>query len=270
MEYNCNIITDPTDFDRPLEHVFLLHGMFGKAEQWQACAAHLAPRWQVSVPSLPFRYVEPDIGAIDVLGDHIAREMDSKGVEKAVIAGNSFGGHIAARMALRYSDRVSGLVLTGSSGLFEHGFERSVPRRPTETYIRNKMLEVFHDPAHVTDQLVDETRELLNNLRDVLQMVRMAKCAKHDNIREVLPTITCPVLLVWGEDDRITPPAVAREFHDLLPCSELHMIDRCGHVPMFERPEVFNGIIESFLMRLTGIGSATLPSDRCMMPSLHS
>ena len=234
----------------PPNHVFLLHGMFGKPEQWNACANYLHGRWQAHTPVLRILDVVPDKRAIQALGDHIIAEMDAQGIERAVIAGNSLGGHVAIRMALCHPDRVAGLVLTGSSGLFERGFERKVPRRPSEAYMREKILEIFHDPVHLTEELIRDLRLFLADLRHVLQMVRFAKCAKHDNLRDLLPTITCPVLLVWGENDNITPPSVAREFHQLLPNSELHMIASCGHVPMLEQPEAFNDRIETFLTRV--------------------
>jgi 2-hydroxy-6-oxonona-2,4-dienedioate hydrolase len=148
----------------PQEHVFLLHGMFGKPEQWNACAAHLAGRWRTHTPLLPVLEVEPDHRAIEALGNRIIREMDEQGIGRAVIGGNSLGGHIATRMALCHPDRVSGLVLTGSSGLFERGFERKVPRRPTESFMRAKMREIFYDPAHVTDELVQDVGTFLADL----------------------------------------------------------------------------------------------------------
>jgi pimeloyl-ACP methyl ester carboxylesterase len=56
--------------------------------------------------------------------------------------------------------------------------------------------------------------------------------------------------LIWGNNDTITPPFVAQEFQKLIPQSELHFIDKCGHAPMMEVPETFNQILESFLVKL--------------------
>jgi pimeloyl-ACP methyl ester carboxylesterase len=203
--------------------------------------------------------IDPDCGAIAALGDRIVRSMDRAGMERAVVGGNSLGGHIALRMALRHPDRVAGLVLTGSSGLFERGFERAVPRRPTENWIRDKMRGIFHDPLHVTAELVSELCAFLGNMRNVIHMIRIARCAKHDSVRDELPSITCPVLLVWGRNDEITPLETANEFHDLLPASELQLIDECGHVPMVEHPDKFNDLLAAFLLRISG-GAAGEPA----------
>jgi pimeloyl-ACP methyl ester carboxylesterase len=60
------------------------------------------------------------------------------------------------------------------------------------------------------------------------------------------------VCLIWGKNDTITPPMVAEEFHKLLPTSELHWIDKCGHAPMMEVPGEFNVILSSFLGKHVG------------------
>ena len=64
-----------------------------------------------------------------------------------------------------------------------------------------------------------------------------------------LKNIQIPVCLIWGKDDKITPPEVADEFHSLLPNSELHFIEQCGHAPMMERPEEFNSLLDNFLAK---------------------
>lgn len=184
---------------------------------------------------------------MDQLAVRMVRLMDEEGIGRAVVGGNSLGGHVAARMALAFPDRVEGMVLTGSSGLFERGFERSVPRRPTEEYIRTRMGEVFHDPVHCTPELVADVRGVLGDLRRVMKMVRLASCARRDNLREFLPRLTCPALLVWGREDRVTPLATAEEFASLMPNARLHLLEECGHVPMVEQPAAFKSLLAEFL-----------------------
>jgi pimeloyl-ACP methyl ester carboxylesterase len=78
----------------------------------------------------------------------------------------------------------------------------------------------------------------------------MAKSAIRHNMRKDIPNIQCPVCLIWGKQDGITPPNVAEEFHQLLPDSELHWIDQCAHAPMMEHPQTFNDIMDGYLDRL--------------------
>jgi pimeloyl-ACP methyl ester carboxylesterase len=77
----------------------------------------------------------------------------------------------------------------------------------------------------------------------------MAKSAIRHNMSKDLDKIRIPVSLIWGRNDKITPPEVADEFHRLLPDSELHWVDNCGHAPMMERPEEFNRILKDFLAK---------------------
>lgn len=78
----------------------------------------------------------------------------------------------------------------------------------------------------------------------------MAKSAIRHNMKKDLHKINIPVSLIWGKDDKITPPEVAVEFNQLLPDSELHWIDKCGHAPMMERPDEFNSVLKGFLERV--------------------
>jgi len=84
----------------------------------------------------------------------------------------------------------------------------------------------------------------------VIRILALAKSAIRHNMSKELSRITIPVSLIWGKQDKVTPPEVADEFHQLLPNSELNWVDQCGHAPMMERPEVFNGYLEKFLNRI--------------------
>ena len=64
-----------------------------------------------------------------------------------------------------------------------------------------------------------------------------------------LPEMKQPTCLLWGENDNVTPPEVAEEFHKLLPNSELYWLDKCGHAPMMERPKQFNIYLEAWLKK---------------------
>lgn len=206
---------------------------------------------------------------MDQLAVRMVRLMDEHGIERAVAGGNSLGGHVAARMALAFPDRVTGMVLTGSSGLFERGFERSVPRRPTEDYIRTRMAEVFHDPVHCTPELVKDVSGILCDLRRVMKMVRLASCARRDNLRDLLPRLTCPALLVWGREDRVTPLATAEEFARLMPNARLHILEECGHVPMVEQPHAFELLLAEFLEGLDAkSATAGVPPRALVRPQL--
>ena len=99
-------------------------------------------------------------------------------------------------------------------------------------------------------ELVDELYETVNIRIKAVKIIALAKSAIRNNLGDEVRQIKQPTLLIWGNNDAITPPFVGQEFHKLIPNSELHFIDRCGHAPMMERPEEFNTILHKFLRKL--------------------
>ena len=102
---------------------------------------------------------------------------------------------------------------------------------------------LFYDPKTATKELVDSVFEMANNRGSVIRVLAYAKSAIRHNMAKDLPKLNMPSLLIWGKQDQVTPPRVAEEFHSLLPNSELHWIDLCGHAPMWEHPKKFSEIV---------------------------
>jgi pimeloyl-ACP methyl ester carboxylesterase len=94
--------------------------------------------------------------------------------------------------------------------------------------------------------VVDVVFESVNNRRKVIKILAMAKSAIRHNMANDLPKLNIPTALIWGEDDKVTPPEVANEFHKLLPDSTLYWVKKCGHAPMMEHPDEFNTIVEKW------------------------
>ena len=229
------------------EAVVLLHGLMGDMDHWEPVLERLGAGYRAMAPALPIfdpLLAEPSLNA---LADHVVRGLDALGIERAVVGGNSLGGHVALTLALRWPARVSSLVLTGSSGLFERGFTRNGPHVPTVEYVRTKMEEIFYDPALVTDSWVRAIHRTVTTRACALRVLQFARAAKRDSLEDRLPAVTAPVLLVWGKDDRITPVEVAERFHGLIPGSELVYITNCGHAPMLEQPAAFGEILAEWL-----------------------
>jgi pimeloyl-ACP methyl ester carboxylesterase len=140
--------------------------------------------------------------------------------------------------------------LTGSSGLFENGMGDTYPKRGDYEYIRKKTELTFYDPKMASKELVDELYEMVNVRIKAIKIIALAKSAIRNNLGDEVSQIRQPTLLIWGNNDSITPPFVGKEFQRLIPNSELHFIDKCGHAPMMETPEEFNAILLKFLRKL--------------------
>lgn len=229
--------------------VVLLHGLLGSACHWQQTVDRFAGRHHLFAPELPFlELVNGSDGVIGSFALYVKHLMASRGIRRAILGGNSLGGHIALEMAISFPEAVEGLILTGSSGLMERGFDRDVPIHPSRDYLRGKIREIFFEETFVTDELLDRTVALVADRARLLKVVRIARSARRDNLGPRLSRIDCPALLAWGKDDRITPPEAARNLQARISGAELHFIERCGHVPMMERPLEFNRLVEGFLV----------------------
>ena len=108
----------------------------------------------------------------------------------------------------------------------------------------------FYDPAHATDELVDEMLEIVNDRPRAFRLLKIARSADEETVTEQLSQLDMPSLLIWGRDDVITPPEVAEEFRDRMPNARLKFIDKCGHAPMIEHPDTFNALTLEFLEEL--------------------
>ena len=233
------------------EPLVLLHGLFGALSNFKDLIEHFRPRYQVVVPMLPLFELDILHTTVGGMAKHVHKFLEAKDYRNVHLLGNSLGGHVALVHVLKHPERVKSLILTGSSGLFENGMGDTYPRRGDYEYIKKKTEVTFYDPQMATKELVDEVFEITRNRLKVIKIIALAKSAIRNNLGEELNNIRQPTLLVWGNNDTITPPFVAREFHKLIPGSELHFIDKCGHAPMMEQPAEFNVILDKFLKKLS-------------------
>lgn len=228
------------------QSMILLHGLFGGLSNWEGVVSHFQSRYDIHIPALPI-YEAPAGDQLEFLVNFLDNYILASGLENVILVGNSLGGHVAILYTHRHPERVRQLILTGSSGLYENTGMGSYPKRGNYAYIRERVAYTFYDPAVATDALVDEVFQTTTNARKCFSIVRMAKSAQRNYVADLLPHIPTPVLLIWGADDKITPPEVAEEFRQYLPQATLVMLAACGHAPMMERPAEFNKILETFL-----------------------
>lgn len=233
------------------EPLLLLHGLFGALSNFKELVEHFRHTHRVVVPMLPLFELDLLHTSVGGLEKFLHKFIEHKDYQNIHLLGNSLGGHVALVHLLKHPARIKSLILTGSSGLFENGMGDTYPKRGDYDYIRRKTETTFFDPAMATKELVDEVYEIVNQRTKVIKIIALAKSAIRNNLGDELKAIKHPTLLVWGNNDTITPPFVGKEFERLIPHSELHFIDRCGHAPMMEQPEAFNQILSKFLSRFS-------------------
>ncbi|KQR68122.1 alpha/beta fold hydrolase [Pedobacter sp. Leaf176] len=232
------------------ETLVLLHGLMGELSNWEPVIEQFKSRYRVVVPILPIYDLPILTLGVKALSRYLHRFIKYKNLGQVVLIGNSLGGHVGLVFTVAHQEFVKALVLTGSSGLYENAFGGSFPRRESYDYIKEKVEFTFYDPATATPELVEEVFKTVNDRSRVIRILTMAKSAIRHNMGKELSKITIPVSLIWGKNDKVTPPEVAEEFYQLLPNSELNWVDKCGHAPMMEHPEIFNSYLEKFLDRI--------------------
>lgn len=227
-----------------------LHGLVGLNEHWEDVVTMVSGRVEcvtLQLPLLNLRGTDCSIeGVSEITAQFLAKHLDGP----SILVGNSFGGHVALRIARYHPELVRGLVLAGSSGLIEKTMVKGAPVRPTRGWLEEKIGELFYDKSKMSMGDVDRAHGVLNSPGGARAMVRLSKSARRNHLGDELCKILCPTLLIWGREDIVTPPSAAERFMSLLPDSRIEWIDKCGHAPMLEAPDAFAGAVQRFVDEL--------------------
>ncbi len=227
--------------------IIILHGLMGRLSNFNGVITFFKDKgFKVLMPVLPIYDLPILKTSVRELSSFLDRFIKFKKIKKFVLIGNSLGGHIALYYT-KIFNRANGLVLTGSSGLYEKGMGSGYTKRGDYNVMKKKVEEVFYDPRVANKELVDEVFETVNDRNKLIKILAMAKSAIRHNMAKDLPKMKLPCLIIWGKNDNVTPPDVGIEFNNLLPNSDLVWIDKCGHAPMMEHPEKFNEILLDWL-----------------------
>ena len=228
--------------------IVILHGLMGGLSNFRGVYDFFPEKgYRVIIPELPVYDLPLLKTTVKDLAVHLDKFFTSNHLEDVILLGNSLGGHIALLYTKLYPQKVRGLVITGSSGLYENAMGESYPKRGDYNYIKTKSEEVFYDPEVATKEIVDEVYETVNDRNKLIKTLAIAKSAIRHNMAKDLPKMEIPTAIIWGAQDCVTPPNVAEEFNRLLPNSTLYWIDKCGHAPMMEHPDSFNTLMDTWL-----------------------
>ena len=250
--------------------VVLLHGFGGSMWQWEYQQADLSARHRVITLDLLGSGLS-DKPAIDYGPDQLVDSfrgfLEALHIERASLVGNSMGAGLAIAFALTYPDRVDRLVLISglppeiesklTSPIMKRAVETRAPvwlvdfgnwlfgSNATETVLK----EIVFDHSLLTPAVLERSNRNrrrpglirpLMSLRD-----HLPEWESHFASR--LHTIAHPVLIVWGEKDRLFPARVGEEMRSLIPHSILHLIPNAGHIPQWEQPRLVNQLLLKFL-----------------------
>jgi pimeloyl-ACP methyl ester carboxylesterase len=265
--------TGPADAEGP--PIVLVHGLGANWQSWLENIPVLAERHRVMALDLPgFGLSEMPTEQLSITGMArcVLATMDALGIDTGIVVGNSMGGFVGAEMALVAPERVEKLVLVSAAALWSE----QLTARPT--VVLNKLARSYSSwfygqwkfawrhprlrlpalagagirhPGAIPSDLAFELMQGAgtDGFADAVE-------ALYDyRIRDRLPEIACPTLVVWGSHDPLVPVWYAFEYEDLIPHARVVVFRDTGHAPMLERPDRFNHELEQFIGEL-GVGAA--------------
>lgn len=234
----------------PLESpVVFLSGLFAGDWIWEPTLAQLREKGRSFIV---LHESLASIGpSIEALKAYIKTILDELNVYRSTIVGNSYGGLLAVEMAASFPERIQSIIISGSPGMGNttnlNGETSSVPRSFDLDFGRKIAEQLFYDRSHVTDEMLQRALVPLSNGASMLNMFRLLKAERKYDIRPILPRVECETLLLWGQNDAVTPLVDWEHSQSLLKKSSLEVVAACGHAPMIEKPSQFFAIMWGFL-----------------------
>jgi 4,5:9,10-diseco-3-hydroxy-5,9,17-trioxoandrosta-1(10),2-diene-4-oate hydrolase len=250
--------------------IVFIHGLSGAWVNWLENIPHFARDHRVIAMDLPGFGDSPmpaEKISIAGYGRIVDELLDALGIDRAVIVGNSMGGFIAAEIAIQFGTRVENLVLISAAGIsIEH--QRNEPVLHVLERLDDVLILGTGWMATRSAMLAGRPRarrqimKLVAHRADALPAPLIAEQVKGSGkpgfvpaldaltdypIRDRLGKIECPVLVVWGAEDRLVPVRDAYTFGELIPNARVVVWPDTGHVAMLERPGAFNALVDDFL-----------------------
>jgi len=230
--------------------LLFLHGG-GGAGVWLPFFKSLAEKFDVIVPEHPGfgRSDMPDW--LDNVGDFAnfyLEFMDKLGLTGVNLVGTSLGGWIAADLAVRDSGPLRTLTLVAPAGIHVQGVPKGdIFLWTPEQTVRN----LFADPAMVEMALkrTPDEEERRRQMKNALTMAKVGWQPRlyDPHLRKWLHRIDVPTLIVWGDSDKVIPPAYGPAYRDLIPGSRLEILKGCGHLPHIEKGAETVALVTKFI-----------------------
>ncbi len=229
------------------EPLLFLHAA-GGAGAWLDFHALLAASFDVIAPDHPgFGGSDdfPDLEAVDDLVFHYLDVMDALGLERPHVVGASFGGWIAAELAVTAPHRIASLVLLSPAGL-------RLPDHPVPDIFLmppdQLVATLFQHPPPTEPPAAPDVEQILAAYRDQTALARFcwSPYLCNPKLERRLHRITAPTLVVSPAQDRLIPVAHGRRYAERIPAARFTEIEDCGHAMYFEQPAEFAAVTIDF------------------------
>jgi 3-oxoadipate enol-lactonase len=239
--------------------VVLLHGFPLDGTMWDDQVEALAARYRVIVPDLRGHGRTAAPPGPYLMADHVADVralLDRLGIERAALVGLSMGGYVTMNFLAAHPERAwaAALVDTRAEGDTEQNKQnranqaRDVVENGMGPFIEGAIPRMYAQRTiSERPQFVDRYRRIVERARPEAVAAALGGLAARSDVTEALRSVTCPVLVVVGSEDVLTPPSDARHIAEAAPNARLEIIEGAGHLANIEAPEQFNRILLDFL-----------------------
>ncbi len=234
----------------------LVHGAAEDGRVWQPQLAALADEFTVVAWDQPGAGGSSDVPAVFGLADYarcLAALIEAIGLGPAHVAGVSWGGTVAQELYRHHAELVATLILVDTYA----GWKGSLPEEEVRARVAG-VLKTLQGPGEAFDPTFpglfagDPPAEFLPLLDEMAAAVRpeslnnLLRVMAEADLRDALPRIAVPTLLIWGELDLRSPLSVAEKFQQAIPKAQLVVIPNAGHMSNLERPGPFNDAVREF------------------------
>ena len=232
----------------------VLHGAYGWWG-WEPVHEQLAERFTVVAPCHPGFGHSPRFAEVDSMDDLAYFYLDyleRANLVPARVVGLGMGGWLAAEMAVRCPHVLERLVLVDSVGIKISDRETRDIGDPFVLYGDELQAMLWHDPSEhkvptPAPGMPSELLEVMLRNQESAMYYGWKPFMHNPKLRQRLHRISCPTLLVWGEEDRVVSPAYGRAFAESIPNARFVAIPAAGHYPYREQVEAFVSSVAQFL-----------------------
>lgn len=244
------------------ETLVLVHGFGGDKDNWTMMAKPLGKRYHLIIPDLPpFGESTKDVQTsydVESQADRIHAFLKVLNTGPVFLAGHSMGGEVAGVFAAKYPAEVTGLILIDCGGIaspdrndiLSQALQGQDPNplivcgvEDFDRLMQANFAEPPYIPSPVKKYLAE--RAIRNKAFDKQAFADIQ--AKPSNLQEKLDRLTMPVMIIWGDRDRIIDVSCVRILEKNLPCHRTYILKDCGHSPEIERPQETAGVVRNFI-----------------------
>jgi pimeloyl-ACP methyl ester carboxylesterase len=261
---NVQIYYEYFDHENPnAKVVVLIHGFLSSTISFRQVLPFLMKEYKVIALDLPgFGQSEKSKSFIYKLSNYgqlIIDFLDKLNIQNVILIGHSMGGQICMHAAKKAPRRIEKLILLGCCSyvkrasrsliacsylpLFTWGMRSWIQKKD----VKQNLLSVLHDSKLVTQELIDGYSKPISETAFIDSLIRLLRHREGDMSSEELKDIKQPVLMLWGNEDKVIPVKNGYRLKHDLPNAELIVYKNCGHLLMEEKPQEISNEIVNFI-----------------------